>query len=55
MGLVIAVTVAFGAWIVLDAIGAKSFDALMLAILIMLVAGTAHVVAKQLPGNKKQD
>jgi hypothetical protein len=37
-------------WIVLWAIGVKSFDSFLIAILLVLLAGTWHLVAPHLPG-----
>ena len=39
-------------WIVLWAIGVKSFDAFMLTILITLLGAVAHICAPFLPGNR---
>ena len=40
-------------WIVLWAIGAKGFDAAMLALLIVLVGATLQNLTRFLPGNRE--
>ena len=52
MGLVITVTAGLVVWIVLWALGAKGFDAFMLATLITLVGATMKLVAGYLPGRR---
>ena len=42
-------------WVVLWAIGVKSFDAFMLTMLITLGGAIAHIVAPYLPGNRGPD
>ena len=42
-------------WIVLWAIGVKSFDAFMITIAMILIAATAHVFAPHLPGKRRDD
>ena len=39
-------------WIVLWALGAKAFDAFLITILMVLVAGTVRIVTPYLPGNR---
>jgi hypothetical protein len=53
MGLVLAVTAGLMVWIVLWALGAKGFDAFMLAALIMLVGACARILAGYLPGRRR--
>ncbi len=50
MGLVLATTTALIIWIVLWAIGVKSFDAFLVAITIITLAATVRVVKPYLPG-----
>jgi hypothetical protein len=50
MGLAFTTALAFCLWIVLWAIGVKSFDAFMITILIVLIAGTLKSLTKFLPG-----
>ncbi len=55
MGLTIAATVAFCAWIVLWAIGWKAIDAFMVATVIITLAATFKVLAPSLPGRHETD
>jgi len=50
MGLALTAALAFCLWIVLWAIGVKSFDGFMITIVILLVAGTLKSLTKFLPG-----
>jgi len=50
MGLALTVTLAFCLWVFLWAIGVKSFDAMMITLAIILVAGTLKSLMKFLPG-----
>ncbi|HTR89429.1 MAG TPA: hypothetical protein VMG62_04890 [Solirubrobacteraceae bacterium] len=52
MGLVLAATVGLLVWIVLWALGAKGFDAFLLAGVIMLVGATVKILAGYLPGRR---
>ncbi len=53
MGLVAAVTAGLMVWIVLWALGAKGFDAFMLAALIMLIGACLRILAGYLPGRRR--
>jgi hypothetical protein len=50
MGLVLGTTFALILWIVLWAIGAKSFDGFVVAMVIILLGATARIVRPYLPG-----
>jgi len=50
MGLALTTTLAFCLWVFLWAIGVKSFDAFMITIVIVLIAGTLKSLTKFLPG-----
>ena len=52
MGLVLTVTVGLIVWIVLWALGAKGFDAFMLATAIILIGATVKILAGYLPGRR---
>ena len=52
MGVVVATTFGLIIWLVLWAIGAKAFDAFMITVLMVLVAGTVRIVTPYLPGNR---
>jgi len=54
MGLLLTTTAALVVWIVLWAIGVKSFDAFLISIAMILIAATAHVFAPYLPGNRDE-
>jgi hypothetical protein len=52
MGLVIAITGGLMVWIILWALGAKGFDAFMLAAAIMLVGASLRILSGYLPGRR---
>jgi hypothetical protein len=52
MGLVITVTAGLLVWIVLWALGAKGFDAFILATLIIVVGATVKILTGYLPGRR---
>jgi hypothetical protein len=54
MGLVLTVTVGLVVWVVLWALGAKGFDAFMLATAIVIVGASLKIVAGYLPGRSDQ-
>ncbi|MGZ4200419.1 MAG: hypothetical protein ACXVP1_09560 [Thermoleophilia bacterium] len=53
MGLAAAVTASLCVWIVFWALGAKSFDAFMIAIVIMVLAATVKLLTPHLPGRRR--
>lgn len=53
MGLVVATTAGLVVWVVLWAIGAKSFDAFLLTTAIVVLAATARILAQFLPGDRE--
>jgi hypothetical protein len=53
MGLVLTLTGGLIVWIVLWALGAKGWDAFMLATLIVVVGATLKIVAGYLPGRRQ--
>jgi hypothetical protein len=55
MGLLLTTIVAFSLWIVLWAIGVKSFDAFMLTVALILIAATARLVTPYLPRNRPDE
>ena len=55
MGLAVATTVAFCAWIILWAIGWKPMDAFLITTVIVLVAATVKSLAPYLPGRHQTD
>jgi len=52
MGLVVAATLGLVAWVVLWAIGAKSFDAFLVTGAVVVVAATARILLRFLPGER---
>ena len=55
MGVLLTLIAGLVLWIVLWAIGVKSFDAFMLPIVMVVIASATHFVVPYLPGNRKQD
>ncbi len=55
MGVLLTLIAGLVIWIVLWAIGAKSFDAFLITIVMMIVAAAAHIVWPTLPGNRNPD
>jgi hypothetical protein len=52
MGLVLATTFAMILWIVLWAIGMKSFDGFTIALILILLAATGRILKPYLPGRE---
>lgn len=52
MGLVVTTTVALMIWIVLWAIGTKSLDGFMIALVIITLGATAKILKPYLPGRE---
>jgi hypothetical protein len=52
MGLVLTVTAGLVVWVVLWALGAKGFDAFLLAGAIILVGASLKILANYLPGRR---
>ena len=52
MALTLWTTAGLVVWIVLWSIGAKSFDAFMITVLIIIVGATLESVKKYLPGRR---
>ncbi len=52
MGLVLAVTTGLVIWVVLWTLGAKGFDAFMLAAVTILIGATVKILAGYLPGRR---
>jgi hypothetical protein len=53
MGLLLTLTAGLVVWIVLWALGAKGFDAFMLAAVITLVGATVKILAGYLPARRQ--
>lgn len=52
MGLVLTLTAGLVVWIVLWALGAKGFDAFMLATVIIMVGACVKILSGYLPGRR---
>ena len=55
MGVLLTIIAGLVVWIVLWAIGAKSFDAFLITIVMLIVAAAAHIIWPTLPGNRDPD
>ena len=54
MGILLTTIAGLVLWIVLWAIGVKSFDAFMITVFMIVVAATAHIFSQYLPGNRSE-
>ena len=52
MGVILTLIAGLALWIILWAIGAKSFDAFLITIVMLIIAAAAHIVWPTLPGNR---
>jgi hypothetical protein len=55
VGVILTLIAGLVVWIVLWAIGAKSFDAFLITVVMMIVAAAAHLIWPTLPGNRDPD
>ena len=55
MGVLLTLIAGLVVWIVLWAIGAKSFDAFLITLVMLIVAAAAHMIWPTLPGNRDPD
>jgi hypothetical protein len=55
MGVILAATFAACLWVTLTALGAKSLDALLLSLVIVLVVAGVRLLAGALPGVRHED
>lgn len=53
MGLVLTVTGGLAIWIVVWALGAKSFDAFMITTVVILLGAAARLLTPYLPGRRR--
>ena len=53
MSIIVATATALVLWIVLWAIGTKALDAMLLALSIVVLAATARIAARHLPGHEE--
>ena len=54
MGLLLTLIAGLVVWIVLWALGAKSFDAFMITVVMVVIAAAVHLVAPYFPGNRRE-
>jgi len=54
MGVLLTLIAGLVVWIVLWAVGAKSFDAFMLTVLMLVIASAAYLIAPHLPGSRRR-
>jgi hypothetical protein len=52
MVLLVAALLSAALWVLLWGLGAKALDALLLALVIMIIAAIAHILAPFLPGRR---
>ena len=55
MVLLLTTIFSFALWVVLLSLGIKPFDALMLSVLLILLAGTAQLIRPYLPGHRRDE
>jgi hypothetical protein len=55
MGILLTTIAAAAVWIVLLSLGVKPFDALLVGMLMVLIAATAHLFAPTLPGTRRRE
>ncbi len=53
MGLVLAITAGFIAWVILWALGASGMDAIIVTTVFALLGVTGHVLVRHLPGRQE--
>jgi hypothetical protein len=54
MGVLLTLIAGLVVWVVLWAIGAKAFDAFLLTLVMLVVAGAMRLLMPYLPGNRRQ-
>jgi hypothetical protein len=53
MGVLLTLIAGLVVWVVLWAIGAKAFDAMLITVVMLVIAAAARLVAPYLPGNRR--
>lgn len=53
MGVLMTLIAGLSVWVVLWAIGAKAFDAIMITVLMLVLAAGAHLLVPHLPGRRR--
>ena len=54
MGVLLTLIAGLVVWVVLWAIGAKSFDAFLLTLVMLVIAAAVRLLVPFLPGNRRQ-
>jgi hypothetical protein len=54
MGVLLTLITGLVVWVVLWAIGAKSFDAFMITVLMLVIAAAGYLLAQHLPGSRRR-
>jgi hypothetical protein len=54
MGVLLTLIAGLVVWVVLWAIGAKSFDAFLLTLVMLVIAAAVRLLVPSLPGNRRQ-
>ena len=54
MGVLLTLIAGLVVWVVLWAIGAKSFDAFLITLVMLVVAAAMRLLVPYLPGNRRQ-
>ena len=54
MGVLLTLITGLVIWIVLWAIGAKSFDAFMITVLLLVLAGAGYLLSQHVPGSRRR-
>lgn len=54
MGLLLTLIAGLVIWVVLWALGAKAFDAIMITVVMVVVAAAVHLLTPYLPGNRRE-
>jgi hypothetical protein len=53
MGVLLTLIAGLVVWVVLWAIGAKSFDAFMITVLMLVIAAAGYLLAQHMPGRRR--
>jgi hypothetical protein len=53
MGVLLTLIAGLVVWVVLWALGSKGFDAFMITVLMLVIAGAGHIVLPHLPGRRR--
>jgi hypothetical protein len=53
MGVLLTLIAGLVVWVVLWALGTKSFDAFLITVLMLVIAGAAHILLPHLPGRRR--